>query len=112
MSLASRSEWAGVVDYAQRQAVETPKSQYELPGLTGEYHPGGIPAMTPPLWHAVVTAWLGFGVDDWETLRLAQERLTAALAVVERVYPLLPSGLYTRWAMVCPTFANVSLRRS
>lgn len=51
--MAQRFDRSGVVDYARRYGVEAPKTQYELPGLTGEYHPGGMPVLVPPLWHAV-----------------------------------------------------------
>jgi hypothetical protein len=84
--------------------VELPKTQYELPGLTAEYHPGGMPVVVPPLWHTVVTARLAFPAGDHATLRRAQERLETALATVERIYPPLPHGLFIQVAYGLPYF--------
>jgi hypothetical protein len=104
MNMANRPRWADVVDYARRHDVDVPKTQYELPGLTAEYHPGGMPVVVPPLWHAVVTARLSFPAGDHAALRHAQERLAAALAAVERVYPLTPGGLFIQVAYGLPYF--------
>lgn len=41
--------WTGVVDYSKRNAVEVPKTQYELPGVTEEDH-AGVPVAVVPLW--------------------------------------------------------------
>jgi hypothetical protein len=90
-------DWAGVVDYAKRNALAAPKTQYELPGVTEEDH-DGVPVAVVPLWHAVVTARLTFPAGDHEALRSAQQRLTAALAEVERVYPLGPGGIFIQVA--------------
>jgi hypothetical protein len=86
-------DWTGVVDYAKRNPVEVPKTQYELPGVTEEDH-AGVPVAVVPLWHAVVTARLAFPAGDHAALLRAQQRLTTALAEVERVYPLSPSGIF------------------
>jgi hypothetical protein len=102
--MASQFSWADVVDYSRRQEVETPKTQYELPGLTAEYHRGGVPVIVPPLWHIVVTARLAFPPDDQHTLRQAQKRLEAALTSVEGVYPLQPHGLFIQVAYGLPYF--------
>lgn len=98
------SSWADAVDYTRRYEVETPRTQYELPGLTAEYHQGGVPVLVPPLWHTVVTARLAFPADDRVTLRLAQERLATALARVEQIYPLMPNGLFIQVAYGLPYF--------
>ena len=31
-------DWVKVVDYARRESLELPKTQYELPGVTLEVH--------------------------------------------------------------------------
>jgi len=90
-------DWTGVIDYSKRTPVVPPKTQYELPGVTEEDHEG-VPCAVVPLWHAVVTARLAFASDDVDTLRSAQKRLADALAGVERVYPLAPSGIFIQVA--------------
>lgn len=90
-------DWAGVVDYSRRTVLDAPATQYELPGVTLEDHVGVAVAVVP-LWHAVVTARLAFAPGDHERLRSAQQRLTAALALVERAYPLGPTGIFTQVA--------------
>jgi hypothetical protein len=96
-------DWSGVIDYSKRNPVEPPKTQYELPGVTEELHQG-VPCAVVPLWHAVVTAKLAFSPDDTATLRSAQQRLTDALADVERAYPLSPSGIFIQVAYGLPYF--------
>jgi hypothetical protein len=86
-------DWTGVVDYSKRNPLEVPKTQYELPGVTEEDHQG-VPVAVVPLWHGVVTAKLAFAPDDHTSLVTAQQRLSAALAEIERVYPLAPSGIF------------------
>jgi hypothetical protein len=98
-------DWSGVVDYAKRAAVEAPKTQYELPGVTEEDH-SGVPVAVVPLWHAVVTARLAFPAGEHDTLRTAQRRLSEALAEVERVYPLGPSGIFIQVAYGLRYFRN------
>ena len=90
-------DWSGVVDYAKRNALDAPKTQYELLGVTEEDHLGVAVAVVP-LWHAVVTARLAFPAGDHDALRTAQLRLSAALAEVERVYPLGPGGIFIQVA--------------
>jgi hypothetical protein len=90
-------DWTGVVDYSKRATIEAPKTQYELPGVTEEDHQG-VPVAVVPLWHAVVTAKIAFPPDDHRALATAQRRLTAALAEVERVYPLSPGGIFIQVA--------------
>ncbi|WP_024794153.1 DUF7405 family protein [Tomitella biformata] len=90
--MAPQFDWTGVVDYAKRTAVEPPRTQYELPGVTLEDHLG-VPVAVVPLWHAIVTVRLTFPPGDKAQLATAQERLTQALAEVERVYPLSPGGI-------------------
>jgi hypothetical protein len=96
-------DWAKVVDYSKRVEVEPPLTQYELPGITVEMHET-VPVAVVPLWHTVVTARLAFPVDDAKTLVAAQRRLDNALAEVENVYPLQPSGLFTQVAYGLPYF--------
>jgi hypothetical protein len=96
-------DWTGVVDYSKRNPFEAPKTQYELPGVTEEDHQG-VPVAVVPLWHAIVTARLAFAPDDRKTLRSAQARLTAALAEVERVYPLGPGGIFVQVSYGLPYF--------
>jgi hypothetical protein len=93
---AATFNWAGVVDYAKRYQVEVPKTQYELPGVTQEVHMG-VPVAVPPIWHAVVTAKLAF-TPDKTALKRAQQRLDAALAEIEDVYPITPAGILTQVA--------------
>ena len=90
-------DWAGVVDYAKRSPVEPPKTQYELPGVTEELH-HNVPVAVVPLWHTVVTAKLAFHASEWAALKAAQQRLDAALAELESVYPIGPTGLFTQVA--------------
>src|SRR6185437_12611813 len=90
-------DWSGVVDYAKRNALDAPKTQYELPGVTEEEHLG-VPVAVVPLWHAVVTARLAFPAGDHDALSAAQQRLSDALAEVERVYPLGPGGIFIQVA--------------
>ncbi|MGH9466058.1 MAG: DUF7405 family protein [Terriglobales bacterium] len=90
-------DWTGVVDYAKRVAGEPPKTQYELPGVTVEDHLGQ-PVAVVPLWHAVVTARLTIPKGDKRALHQAQQRLDAALAALEAVYPLHPGGILTQLA--------------
>jgi hypothetical protein len=96
-------DWTGVVDYAKREGNEAPKTQYELPGITEEDHQG-VPVAVVPLWHAIVTARLTFPAGDHGALQSAQRRLTAALAEVERVYPLAPSGIFIQVSYGLPYF--------
>ena len=86
-------DWTGVVDYSKRNPLEAPKTQYQLPGVTEEDHQG-VPVAVVPLWHAVATARLAFAPGDHDALRSAQARLAAALAEIERVYPLGPGGIF------------------
>jgi hypothetical protein len=98
-------DWAGVVDYSKRNALDAPKTQYELPGVTEEEHEG-VPVAVVPLWHAVVTARLTFPAGDDDALRTAQHRLIAALDEVERVYPLGPTGIFIQVAYGLGYFRN------
>jgi hypothetical protein len=98
-------DWTGVVDYARRSPQEAPTTQYELPGVTEEDHQG-VPVAVVPLWHAVVTATLAFAPGDHDALRTAQARLTAALAEIELVYPLGPTGIFVQVAYGLPYFRN------
>lgn len=92
-------DWTKVVDYARRQQVEYPKTQYELPGVTIEEHgDDAVPVVVPPLWHAVVTARLNLPRDDRQALRDAQQRLALALEEVENIYPLGPQGIFMQVA--------------
>jgi hypothetical protein len=102
---ASTFDWSGVVNYAKRQAIEPPKTQYELPGVNVENH-CDVPVACVPLWHAVVTAKLTIPTGDKAALQRAQQRLTAALATVEAVYPLHPGGILTQVAYGLPYFHN------
>lgn len=86
-------DWSGVVDYAKRNPVQPPVTQYELPGVTEEDHQG-VPVAVVPLWHAMVTARLTVPAGDHAALRAAQARLAAALDEIETVYPIGPSGLF------------------
>jgi hypothetical protein len=103
--MSDEFDWTGVVDYSRRTSVEPPKTQYELPGVTEENHLG-VPVAVVPLWHAVVTTRLTFPASDHEALRDAQRRLTEALATVERVYPLDPSGIFIQVAYGLPYFRD------
>jgi hypothetical protein len=98
-------DWTGVVDYSKRNPVEAPKTQYELPGVTEENHQG-VPVAVVPLWHAVVTARLSFGRDDHKSLVSAQQRLADALAEIELVYPLSPSGIFMQVSYGLPYFRD------
>lgn len=98
-------DWAKVVDYSKRVQVTPPLTQYELPGVTEEMHKN-VPVAVVPLWHAVVTARLAFPTDDQQTLRNAQRRLDQALAEVENVYPLQPSGIFIQIAYGASYFRN------
>jgi hypothetical protein len=98
-------DWTGVVDYSKRYPTEAPKTQYELPGVTEEDHLG-VPVAVVPLWHAAVTARLTFPADDHAALAAAQQRLDAALAEVERVYPLSPSGIFIQVSYGLPYFRD------
>lgn len=98
-------DWTGVVDYSKPVMVEPPKTQYELPGITVEDHLG-VPVAVVPLWHAVVTAKLAFAPDDHRALAAAQQRLTVALAELERVYPLSPGGIFIQVAYGLPYFRD------
>lgn len=51
-----------------------------------------------PLWHAAVTARLAFPASDHDSLKLARQRLDAALAEVEAIYPLDPGGIFIQVA--------------
>jgi hypothetical protein len=98
-------DWAKVVDYAKRERVEAPKTQYELPGVTIEEHGSdAVPVVVPPAWHAVVTARLTLPQGDVEALKEAQRRLSLALDEIENVYPLGPQGIYTQVAYGLPYF--------
>jgi hypothetical protein len=94
---ATEFDWTGVVDYSKRNVLEPPKTQYELPGVTEEDHLG-VPVAVVPLWHGVVTARLTVPAGDHAALVRAQQRLTDALAEIERVYPLGPSGIFIQVA--------------
>lgn len=98
-------DWTGVVDYSKRNPLEVPKTQYELPGVTEEDHQG-VPVAVVPLWHAVVTATLAFAPEDRATLKSAQQRLTAALEEVERIYPLSPTGIFIQVSYGLPYFRD------
>lgn len=98
-------DWTRVVDYSKRSTVEVPKTQYELPGVTEEDHQG-VPVAVVPLWHAVVTARIAFQPGDHRALAPAQRRLAAALAEVERVYPLSPGGIFIQVAYGLPYFRD------
>lgn len=96
-------DWAAVVDYARRHPAEPPRTQYELPGVTEEMHLN-VPVAVVPLWHAVVTARLAFPASEHDSLKLARQRLDAALAEVEAVYPLDPGGIFIQVAYGLPYF--------
>ncbi len=98
-------DWTTVVDYAKRAKVEPPLTQYELPGVTQELH-NDVPVAVVPLWHAAVTARLAFTPDDRATLASAQQRLARALAEVENIYPLQPSGIFIQVAYGAPYFRD------
>jgi len=113
---AASFDWAGVVDYAVRYTHEAPMTQYELPGITEELHDvacaagdGGhdrVPVAVVPLWHAMVTARLKIPAGDPQALQAAQHRLSAALAEIERLYPLSPAGLLPQVAWGLPYFGR------
>jgi hypothetical protein len=91
-------DWARVIDYAKREQVEYPKTQYELPGVTIEEHgDDAVPVVVPPLWHAVVTARLNLPREDGQALERAQQRLNVALEEVENVYPSIADEIDTLW---------------
>jgi hypothetical protein len=99
MTLRAPFDWTKVVDYARREQVEYPKTQYELPGVTIEEHgDDAVPAVVPPLWHAVATARVNLPRDDKQALHYAQQRLALALEEIENVYPLGPQGIFTQVA--------------
>jgi hypothetical protein len=98
-------DWAKVVDYAKRESLELPKTQYELPGVTLESHQG-VPVVVPPLWHVVVTANCAFAPGDDQTLRAAQARLSAALDEIESIYPVSPRGIFIQVAYGLPYFTQ------
>lgn len=98
------AEWHGAVDYIRRYQTDLPPNQYELPGITREFHPSGPPVEVPPLWHAVVTARLEVPPDQRGALRAARRHLEEALRVVESVYPLGPQGLFVQVAYGLPYF--------
>ncbi len=104
MTTGQRFDWSGIVDYAGRAQVEVPKTQYQLPGITAEYHPRGIPVEVPPLWHTVVTGRLAFPPEDGAALQAAQVRLATALDEIERVYPITPHGIFIQVAYGLPYF--------
>jgi hypothetical protein len=104
--MATELDWTGVVDYSKRHVLEPPTTQYELPGVTVEDHLG-VPVAVVPLWHAVVTAKLNVGAGGTGALKKAQSRLSAALAEVERVYPLGPSGIFVQVAYGLPYFSRL-----
>jgi len=108
-------DWASVVDYSARYAHETPRTQYELPGVTEQLHQAacsagadheGVPVAVVPLWQAMVTARLNIPPGDTDALRDAQRRLEVALAAIEHVYPLSPAGLLPQVAWGLPYFAR------
>jgi hypothetical protein len=103
LDTSTNFDWTGVVDYARRQTVQPPATQYELPGVTVEDHQG-VPVAVVPLWHAVVTATLTVPAGDTGALQRVQSRLSTALAEIERVYPLGPSGLFIQVAYGLPYF--------
>jgi hypothetical protein len=105
MATETAFNWAGVVDYAKRHDAAKPKTQYELPGVTVEDHLG-VPVVVVPLWHAVVTARLTVPQGNSKALKRAQERLERALAEIEGIYPLNPSGLFIQVAYGLPYFRN------
>jgi hypothetical protein len=98
-------DWTKVVDYAKRVEVDPPLTQYELPGVTQELHQD-VPVAVVPLWHAAVTARMAFAPDDRDTLASAHQRLNRALAEIENVYPLQPSGIFIQVAYGLPYFRN------
>lgn len=98
-------DWAKVVDYSKRVHVDAPLTQYELPGITEELHQN-VPVAVVPLWHAAVTARFAFAPDDDSALRAAQLRLANALAEIENIYPLQPSGVFIQVAYGAPYFRN------
>ena len=83
------------MDYARRHPVEPPLTQYELPGVTEEMQQH-VPVAVVPLWHAVITTRLAFPASDRDSLKLAQQRLNAALTETEAVDPLGPSGIFVQ----------------
>jgi hypothetical protein len=106
MAQTASFDWSSVVDYAKRERVETPKTQYELPGVTIEEHGDeAVPVVVVPLWHAVVTAKLTIPRER-EALQAAQRRLATALEEIERIYPLAPQGLFIQVAYGLPYFRN------
>ncbi|MGH7640225.1 MAG: DUF7405 family protein [Candidatus Dormibacteria bacterium] len=100
-------DWARVLDYAKRVPVDPPKTQYELPGVTQETH-HGVPVAVVPLWHAVVTAKFAFPKGE---LGEAKRRLGDALAEVESIYPLGPTGILSQVAYGLNYFQNYLPRR-
>jgi len=96
-------DWAKVVDYAKRETLDLPKTQYELPGVTQEMHQG-VPVVVPPLWHAVVTAQCAFPRDDHQTLQITRERLNDALDEIESIYPVSPRGIFIQVGYGLPYF--------
>lgn len=98
-------DWDGVVDYSKRSPVDPPRTQYELPGVTVEDHLG-VPVAVVPLWHAVVTADLTVPAGDNEALKAARQRLDAALAEIERVYPRAPAGIFIQVGYGLPYFRD------
>jgi hypothetical protein len=63
-----------------------------------------LPPAVGPLWQPVVTAPLPYAPHHRVTLRAAQQRLTAALAEIENVYPLAPGGIFIQVAYGAPYF--------
>jgi hypothetical protein len=96
-------DWAKVVDYARRETLDLPKTQYELLGVTQEIHQG-VPVVVPPLWHAVVSVRCAFPRDDRQTLQIARERLDNALDEIESIYPVSPRGIFIQVGYGLPYF--------
>ncbi|MGH9354871.1 MAG: DUF7405 family protein [Terriglobia bacterium] len=105
MATTTTFNWDEVLNYARRNNMVPPKTQYELPGITLEDHLG-VSVAVVPLWHAVVTARLNLAKGDVKALKHAQERLKCALAEIEAIYPLNPSGIFIQVAYGLPYFTN------
>jgi hypothetical protein len=103
LDTATSFNWAGVINYAKRSYSTPPKTQYELPGVNVEDHLG-VPVACVPLWHSIVTARINLRKGDIDALQRAQFRLSAALAEIEGVYPINPSGILIQVAYGLPYF--------
>jgi hypothetical protein len=103
LDTATSFNWAGVINYAKRSYSTPPKTQYELPGVNVEDHLG-VPVACVPLWHSSVTARINLQKGEIDALQRAQFRLSAALAEIEGVYPINPSGILIQVAYGLPYF--------